>query len=61
MPNKRYDMTSVDSVEKIETHDVKHIFRQNDKRGYGIFNLLSWYIITVVPTKFHATFNGSLH
>ena len=41
MPNRRYDMTSVDSVEKIETHDVKRIFRKNDKNEYGIFNLLS--------------------
>ena len=30
-----------DSVEKIETHDVKRVFRQIDKHGYGIFNLLS--------------------
>ena len=37
-------MTSVDSVEKIETHDMKRIFRQNDKHGYVIFNLPSWYV-----------------
>ena len=35
-------MTSVDSVEKIETHDVKRIFRQNEyEHEYDIFNLLS--------------------
>ena len=28
-------MTSVDSVEQIETNDVKRIFRQNDQHGYG--------------------------
>ena len=52
-------MTSVDSVEKIGTHDVNCISTKMASMGMA-YSICFPDISTSMPTKFHASFNGSL-